>query len=65
MPQTGIVNILPFFLPKQLKVLQHFFPIVTWRQGLDKDGNHCSVVLSPTCGGGSPVTVAGKPMNLV
>lgn len=64
MPQTGIVNILPFFKPKQLKVLQHFFPIVTWRQGLDKDGNHCSVALIPTCDGGLPVTAARRPMDL-
>jgi len=65
MPQMGIVNILPSFQPKQLKILQHFFPIVTWHQGLDKDGNPCSVVLSPTCVGGSPVTAAGRPMDLV
>lgn len=43
MPQMCIVNILPFFKPKQLKVLQHFLPIVAWRQGLDKDGKRCVV----------------------
>lgn len=42
-----------------------FFPIVTWCQHMNKDGNDCSVGLSPTCGHKYPVTVAGRSLNLV
>lgn len=66
MPPMGIVNILPFFKLNQLKALQHFyFPIVTWCQCMNRDGKHCSVVLSPSCGHKYPGTVAGRPMDLV